>query len=256
MTKVYFVGAGCGAVDLITVRGMNLIKEADVIIYAGSLVNPKLLEYNEKDADIYNSATMDLNEVMGVMIPAVKSGKNVVRLHTGDPSLYGAIGEQIRELEKEGINYEVVPGVSAAFGAAAELACEMTLPDVSQTIIFTRMEGKTKVPEKESIEKLASHNATMAIYLSGTMAEDLSSKLLEGGYKLSTPVAVCHKVTWEDQIIVRTDVEHMSQVVNDNDIKNTTLFLVGDSIGKDTDFELSRLYASDFSTAFRKAKDE
>jgi len=254
MTKVFFVGAGCGAVDLITVRGMNLLKEADVIIYAGSLVNPKLLEYNEKGAKIYNSATMDLDEVMDVMLPAAKADKVVVRLHTGDPSLYGAIGEQIRVLEKENIEVEVVPGVSAAFGAAAELACEMTLPEVSQTIILTRMEGKTKVPEKETIEKLASHQATMAIYLSGAMAEDLSNKLLEGGYKKDTPVAVCHKVTWDDQLIVRTDIEHMAEIVNEHDIKNTTLFLVGDSIGKNTDFELSRLYASDFSTAFRKAK--
>ena len=128
MTKVYFVGAGCGAKDLITVRGMNLLKEADVIIYAGSLVNPELLEYNEKDADIYNSATMTLEEVMEIVISSVKANKRVVRLHTGDPSLYGAIGEQIRELEKDNIEYEVVPGVSAAFGAAAELKCEMTLP--------------------------------------------------------------------------------------------------------------------------------
>ena len=197
---------------------------------------------------------MDLDEVMDVMLPAAKAGKVVVRLHTGDPSLYGAIGEQIRVLEKENIEVEVVPGVSAAFGAAAELACEMTLPEVSQTIILTRMEGKTKVPEKETIEKLASHQATMAIYLSGAMAEVLSNKLLEGGYKKDTPVAVCHKVTWDDQLIVRTDIEHMAEIVNEHDIKNTTLFLVGDSIGKNTDFELSRLYASDFSTAFRKAK--
>ena len=254
MTKVYFVGAGCGAKDLITVRGMNLLKEADVIIYAGSLVNPELLEYNEKDADIYNSATMTLEEVMEIVISSVKANKRVVRLHTGDPSLYGAIGEQIRELEKDNIEYEVVPGVSAAFGAAAELKCEMTLPDVSQTIILTRMEGKTKVPEKESIEKLAEHNSTMAIYLSGTMSEELAKKLLEGGYKLTTPVAVCHKVTWEDQIILRTDIEHMAAVVKENGIENTTLFLVGDSIGKNTEFELSRLYAPDFSTAFREAK--
>lgn len=255
MTKVYFVGAGCGAKDLITVRGMNLLKDADVIIYAGSLVNPSLLEYNETGAAIYNSATMTLDEVMEVMIRASKEDKMVVRLHTGDPSLYGAIGEQIRELEKESIESEVVPGVSAAFGAAAELSCEMTLPDVSQTIILTRMEGKTKVPERESIEKLAKHGATMAIYLSGTMACDLANKLLVGGYKQTTPVAVCHKVTWDDQVIVRTDIEHMAEVVEEKGIENTTLFLVGDSIGKNTAFELSRLYAPDFSTAFREAKE-
>ena len=255
MTKIYFVGAGCGAKDLITVRGMNLLKDADIIIYAGSLVNPELLTYNETKAEIYNSATMTLDEVMEVLISGARNNKKVVRLHTGDPSLYGAIGEQIRILKKESISYEVVPGVSAAFGAAASLACEMTLPDVSQTVILTRMEGKTKVPKKEAIENLARVGATMAIYLSGTRAKDLADKLLLGGYKKDTPVAVCHKATWDDEVIIRSDVEHMAKVVEENNIENTTLFLVGDSVGENSDFELSKLYARDFSTAFRKAKE-
>ena len=163
---VYFVGAGTGAVDLITVRGMRLLEQADVIIYAGSLVNPELLQYAKKDCEIHNSAKLTLEEVLEVMQKAEAEGKLTVRLHTGEPSIYGAVREQMDELDRLGISYESCPGVSACFGAAASLNLEYTLPDISQSLIITRMEGKTKVPEKESIESFAAHQASMAIYLS------------------------------------------------------------------------------------------
>ena len=184
---VNFVGAGTGAVDLITLRGAKLLGEADVIIYAGSLVNPELLEYAKDDCDIYNSAEMTLEEVIDVIKSAESSKKMTVRLHTGDPCVYGAIREQMDELDALGIKYAVCPGVSAAFGAAASLNLEYTLPDVSQTLIITRMEGRTPVPEKEKIEALAAHQASMAIYLSAGMTGELSKRLISGGYDPKTP---------------------------------------------------------------------
>ena len=196
---VYFVGAGTGAVDLITVRGMNLIKQADVIIYAGSLVNPELLNYAKKDCEIHDSAKMVLEEVIEVMKKAHASDKRVVRLHTGEPSIYGAVREQMDELDKLHIPYESCPGVSACFGAAASLNLEYTLPGVSQSLIITRMEGKTAVPPGESIESFASHQASMAIYLSSGMIEELSKHLLTGGYEKDTPAAIVYKATWPDE---------------------------------------------------------
>ena len=248
---VHFVGAGSGAEDLITVRGMNHLKAADCVVYAGSLVNPKLLDYCKPETEIFNSALMTLEEVMDILISRSQADKYVVRLHTGDPSLYGAIGEQIRELNRLGIKYDVTPGVSAAFSAAASLCQELTLPGISQSIILTRMEGKTPMPEKESIINFAKIGATMAIYLSASDAAGLKSQLLEGGYNLSTPVAICHKVSWPDEKIYITDVEHMDTVVERENLKLTTLFLVGEVLGAN-DFLKSRLYASDFTTIFRE----
>lgn len=182
-----FVGAGTGAADLITVRGMHLLEKADVIIYAGSLVNPELLQYAKKNCEIHNSARLTLPEVLAIMEEAEKDGKVIVRLHTGDPSIYGAVREQMDALEEKGIAYESCPGVSACFGAAASLNLEYTLPDISQTLIITRMEGRTGVPEKERIEGLAAHQASMAIYLSAGMLEELSRRLIKGGYRRETP---------------------------------------------------------------------
>ena len=196
---IYFVGAGSGAPDLITVRGANLIKKADVIVYAGSLVNPEILNDRKDTCQIYNSAKMTLEEVMQVMIPAERAGKLVVRLHTGDPCVYGAHREQMDWLDKEGIKYEICPGVSSFCGAAAALKAEYTLPDVSQTVILTRMEGRTPVPPKEKIELLASHNATMVIFLSAGRLEELSKRLIEGGYSKDTPAAIVYKATWPDE---------------------------------------------------------
>lgn len=187
---IYFAGAGCGAADLITVRGMKLLEKADVVIYAGSLVNPELLSYTKEACEIYNSATMTLEEVIEVMRKAESESKMVVRLHTGEPSLYGAVREQMDCLDELGISYESCPGVSACFGAAASLQIEYTLPEVSQSLIITRMAGKTSVPEKESIESFAAHQASMAIYLSTGMLEELSRRLVAGGYTKDTPGSV------------------------------------------------------------------
>ena len=196
---VYFVGAGTGAVDLITVRGMRLLEKADVIIYAGSLVNPDLLDYAKKDCQIHNSAKLTLDEVIDIMKKASEEDKTIVRLHTGEPSIYGAVREQMDELDRLGIEYESCPGVSACFGAAASLNLEYTLPDISQSLIITRMEGRTKVPPKESIESFAAHQASMAIYLSTGMLDELSRRLVAGGYKEDTPAALVYKATWPEE---------------------------------------------------------
>ena len=196
---VHFVGAGSGAPDLITLRGKKFLEEADVVIYAGSLVNPQLLEYTKENCEIYNSAKMTLEEVMEVMISGEKQEKKVVRLHTGDPCLYGAIKEQMDLLEKENISYKVCPGVSSFCGAASALNAEYTLPGISQSVVITRMAGRTPVPEKESIESFAAHQATMVIFLSTGMLEELSKRLIEGGYQPETPAAIVYKATWEDE---------------------------------------------------------
>ena len=252
---IHFVGAGCGAKDLITVRGMRLIEEAELIIYAGSLVNTELLSYNRKNAAVYNSAEMTLDEVMDIMIPAAKEGSQIVRLHSGDPSLYGAIGEQMRLLDKEGIAYDVCPGVTAAFGAAAALKREFTLPSVTQTLIFTRAKGRTEVPDRESIEKLSAHQSTMAVYLSASLAGELMEELIKGGYPKDTPVAICYKVSWPDEKLIECRLDELGDKVSENGLYMTALFLIGRAL-KETDFNDSRLYAPDFSTGFRKAQDK
>ena len=254
---IYFVGAGCGAEDLITVRGMRLLEKADVIIYAGSLVNPKLLEYAHKDCQIHNSATMTLEEVISVIKDADEKGKMCVRLHTGDQSVYGAVREQMDELDRLGIKYESVPGVSACFGAAASLNLEYTLPGVSQSLIITRMEGKTPVPERESIQSFAKHGASMAIYLSSGMTEELSRRLIEGGYGPKTPAAIVYKATWPDEEKYLCTVESLPKVAAEHKITKTAIILVGDAIAQangKADYQKSRLYAADFETEFRKPK--
>lgn len=250
---IHFVGAGCGAKDLITVRGKEHIEKAEVIVYAGSLVNKELLTYNTKNAKIYDSAFMTLEEVMSVLIDAEKEQKYIVRLHTGDPSMYGAIKEQMDILKSQGIEYDVTPGVSAAFGAAASLKAEYTLPEVSQTLILTRMSGKTSVPEKESIKSLASHQATMAVYLSASLSDRLQEELLSGGYNENTPAAVCVKVSWDDEKIYRCTVGTIDKTTKENGIKKTAIYIIGDSINPSA-YDKSRLYAADFSTEYRKAQ--
>ncbi|SDI99258.1 cobalt-precorrin 4 C11-methyltransferase [Lachnospiraceae bacterium G41] len=250
---VYFVGAGCGAKDLITVRGMRLLEEADVIIYAGSLVNPELLEYAKENAEIHNSALMTLEEIIEVIKTAEECGKTTVRLHTGEPSIYGAVREQMDELDKLNIFYESCPGVSACFGAASSLNLEYTLPDVSQTLIITRMEGKTKVPESESIESLAAHHASMAIYLSTGLLKELSERLIKGGYTADTPAALVYKATWDDEKKFLCTIGTLEKTANENGITKTAVVLVGDVLTH-TNYEKSKLYAADFSTEFREAK--
>lgn len=250
---VYFVGAGPGAPDLITVRGMRLLQKADVIIYAGSLVNPQLLSYAREDCRIYNSAKMTLEEVMAVMEET--EGKNLitVRLHTGEPSIYGAVREQMDELDEKGIAYESCPGVSACFGAAASLNLEYTLPEVSQSLIITRMAGRTGVPEKESIESFAAHHASMAIYLSTGMLEELSERLMAGGYEPGTPAALVYKATWQEEQAFICTVEELAETAKEHGITKTALVLVGDVITH-RHYAKSRLYAADFETEFRKSR--
>lgn len=252
---VYFVGAGTGAVDLITVRGMRLLEKADVIIYAGSLVNPDLLDYAKKDCQIHNSARLTLDEVIDIMKKASEEDKTIVRLHTGEPSIYGAVREQMDELDKLGIEYESCPGVSACFGAAASLNLEYTLPDISQSLIITRMEGRTKVPPRESIESFAAHQASMAIYLSTGMLEELSRRLLAGGYREDTPAALVYKATWPEEEKYICTVKTLAETAREHKITKTALVLVGDIIGH-RNYEKSRLYAPDFSTEYRQAKEK
>ncbi len=250
---VHFVGAGPGAKDLITVRGKELLEKADVVIYAGSLVNTSLLDYAKKECKVYNSATMTLEEIIEVM--EKYRDRTIVRLHTGEPSIYGAVREQMDELDRLGIPYDSCPGVSACFGAAASLNLEYTLPSISQSLIITRMAGRTEVPSKESIESFASHKASMAIYLSGSMLGELTERLIEGGYSEDTPAAVVYKATWpeEEKYICRlADIESTAR---EHNIRKTVLILVGDVISR-TAVEKSRLYAEDFSTEFRKAKND
>ncbi|MGN0408252.1 MAG: precorrin-4 C(11)-methyltransferase [Bacteroides sp.] len=252
---VYFVGAGTGAPDLITVRGMNLLKQADVIIYAGSLVNPELLKYAEKECDIYDSSKLTLEEVLAIMKKAEAEGKTTVRLHTGEPSIYGAVREQMDELDKLGIDYESCPGVSACFGAAASLNIEYTLPGVSQSLIITRMAGKTAVPEKESIESFAAHQASMAIYLSTGMLKELSERLVAGGYDKNTPAALVYKATWPEEEAYICTVGTLYDTAAEHNITKTALILVGEAVTHQN-YKKSRLYAADFSTEFRQAKKE
>ena len=249
---VNFVGAGSGAVDLITVRGKNLLEKADVIIYAGSLVNEELLNYAKENCEIHNSAYMTLDEVIDVIKKAENDGKTTVRLHTGDPSIYGAIREQMDRLDEENIKYEICPGVSSFCGAAAALKAEYTLPDVSQTVIITRMAGRTPVPEKENIASLAAHNATMVIFLSAGKLKELSEELIKGGYKNDTPAAIVYKATWSDEKVMRCTIETLAQTAEENNISKTALICVGNFLGND--YSLSKLYDKGFETEFRKAK--
>lgn len=250
---VHFVGAGPGACDLITVRGMNRIREADVIIYAGSLVNPELLSYAKADCEIYNSAHMTLEDVVSVMREAEAAGKGTVRLHTGDPSVYGAIREQMDLLDECGIAYDVCPGVSAVFGAAASLACEYTLPDVTQTLILTRAEGKTPVPEKENLQSLAAHRASLVLYLSSGLARKVRQDLLLGGYAEDTPVAVVYKATWPEEKIIRTTLAKLPEDMEAAGITKTALIIVSPALG--SVYEKSRLYDAAFATEYRGATE-
>lgn len=249
---VHFVGAGPGAVDLITVRGMKILQKTDVIIYAGSLVNPELLDYAKENCSIYDSSRMTLEEVIDVIEAAHHEEKDVVRLHTGDPSIFGAVREQMDALDRLGIEYESCPGVSSFFGAAAALNMEYTLPEVSQSVIITRMAGRTAVPEKESIPSFAAHRATMVLFLSIGMAEQVRQELLAGGYSKDTPVAVVYKATWADEKKVICTIDTLPKAVKENSIMKTALIIVGDVVTH-TNYRRSDLYNPNFATEYRDA---
>lgn len=249
---VHFVGAGSGAADLITVRGMRLLEQADVVIYAGSLINPQLLDYTGEKCEKHNSAYMTLDEVIEVMEKAENEGKMTVRLHTGDPCLYGAIREQTDRLDSLDIEYDICPGVSSFCGAAAALRAEYTLPDVSQTVIITRMAGRTPVPERESISSLAAHGSTMVIFLSTGMLPQLSRELIKGGYDESTPAAIVYKATHPDEKVCRCTVGTLAETAEKHGIRKTALITVGNFLGDD--YSLSKLYDKSFETEYRKPK--
>ncbi len=249
---VNFVGAGSGAVDLITVRGQRLLEEADVIVYAGSLVNPGILDGRKESCEVHNSAYMTLEEVIEVMEAAYREGKQVVRLHTGDPSIYGAVREQMDELKKRGIPYEICPGVSSFCGAAAALKAEYTLPDISQSVVITRMAGRTPVPERESIRSFAAHQATMVIFLSTGLLEELKRELLAGGYAPDTPAAIVYKATWPDEKVCRCTVETLADTAEKEGITKTALIAVGHFL--EGDYQRSELYNPEFTTEFRTGK--
>ena len=251
---IHFVGAGPGAADLITMRGHQLLTQADVIIYAGSLVNPQLLDYAKEGCQIYNSAKMTLEEVLDVMREAEKAEKMTVRLHTGDPCLYGAIREQMDVLDEEGVSYDYCPGVSSFCGAASALNLEYTLPEVSQSVIITRMAGRTPVPEKESIESFAAHQATMVVFLSTGLLEELSKRLIEGGYSKDTPAAIVYKATWEDEKSFVCTVGTLAQTAKENQITKTALMIIGEAVAH-SNYERSKLYDPGFTTEFRKGTD-
>ena len=249
---VYFVGAGSGAPDLITVRGQRLLREADVIIYAGSLVNPQLLEEKKENCRVYNSAKMTLEEVLEVMKEAEASGEMTVRLHTGDPCIYGAIREQMDALDEMGIAYESCPGVNSFCGAASALNLEYTLPDVSQSVIITRMAGRTPVPERESIASFAAHHATMVVFLSTGLLEQLSKELIAGGYEPDTPAAIVYKATWPEEKTFLCTVKTLAQTAAENQITKTALMIIGDAVTH-SHYNRSELYNPAFTTEFREA---
>ena len=249
---VHFVGAGSGAPDLITVRGKNFLEEADVVIYAGSLVNPQLLDYAKEGCEIHNSAKMTLEEVIEVIEKAEEKDKTTVRLHTGDPCIYGAIREQMDILDTKNIAYDYCPGVSAFCGAASALNLEYTLPDISQSVIITRMEGRTPVPAKESIQSFAAHQATMVIFLSTGMLEELSRRLIEGGYTADTPAAIVYKATWPDEKKFICTVGTLAQTAKENNITKTALMIIGEAVAA-AHYDRSKLYDPGFTTEFREA---
>ena len=249
---VHFVGAGPGAPDLITVRGKKYLEEADVVIYAGSLVNPELLTYTKEGCEIHNSAKMTLEEVIEVIEKTEAQEKTTVRLHTGDPCIYGAIREQMDILDEKEISYDYCPGVSSFCGAASALNLEYTLPNISQSVIITRMAGRTPVPEKESIESFAAHHATMVVFLSTGLLEELSARLIAGGYSADTPAAIVYKATWEDEKSFVCTVGTLAETAKKNGITKTALMIIGDVVSC-SHYDRSKLYDPGFTTEFREA---
>ncbi len=253
MKPVVFIGAGPGDPELITLKGKKWLEQADVVIYAGSLLNPEYLRFCKKDVELHDSAKMGLPEMLKVMVTSVKAGKLVARVHDGDPSFYGAIQEVMTALDKEGIEYFRVPGVSCLLGGAAALNRELTLPNISQTVIITRPEGRTPVPEAESIIKLAAHQATMVIFLGAPHIARVVEDLQRGGYPKETPCQVVYKATWPEQKIVKGTLANIVGKVKAQSITETALIFVGRVLDPKT-YDLSKLYDPKFTTGFRKGE--
>jgi len=251
MAQVYFIGAGPGDPELLTIKGKRIIEQADVIIYADSLVNPEVCAFAKEGVEIHRSASLSLEEITGIIIEVVRQRKTVVRLQSGDPGIYGAIQEQMAILDEAGIDYEVVPGVSSLFAAAASLKTELTVPRLSQSVIITRMEGRTPVPAAESLRKLASHRASMAVFLSVSMTESVVAELIEGGYPSETPAALVYRVSWEDETVVRTELKSLAEKVKALGIRKQALILVGDFLASKGKSVPSRLYDKEFRHGYR-----
>ncbi len=254
---IHFVGAGPGATDLITLRGARLIEAADCIIYAGSLVNPELLAMARPDCAIYNSAKLHLDEVIALFEKYTAAGQTIVRLHTGDPSLYGAIREQLDALKERGIPYDLCPGVSSFAAAAAACEAEFTLPGISQSLIISRQAGRTPVPARESLQSLATHRASMAIFLSAGLTAEVQAELLAGGYPPETPVAIVYKASWPEERVLRCSLSELNAKTQEAEIRKTAMILVGDFLNEDREiYELSKLYDPEFTTEYREGRGE
>lgn len=257
--KVYIVGAGPGDPELITLKGKRIIEQADLILYTDSLVNEKLLAQVKDGAIIQKSAGMDLQTIVATMVKAVREGKSVARVHTGDPAVYGAIFEQIAMLQEQGIEVEIVPGVSSVFAAAAVVGAELTIPDLTQTVILTRVEGRTPVPDREQLRKLASYHCTIALFLSATLTKRITSELMEAGWSAETPVVIVYKATWPEQKIVRTTVGKLDEAMRQTGIRSQAMILAGWALDpflyQRKEVHRSKLYDKTFTHGFRQGRD-
>ena len=249
--QVYFIGAGPGDPQLLTLKGKGIIERADVIVYADSLINPEICSYAKEGAEIHQSSPLTLEEITRIIVNAVEHGKVVARLQSGDPSIYGAIQEQMAVLDNKGIAYEIIPGVTSLFAAAASMKTELTIPELSQTVIITRMEGKTPVPASESLKSLAAHQSTMAIFLSASLIEEVVRELIEGGYHPDTPAAIVYRASWQDEIVVRATLQNLTEQAQVSGIKKQALILVGDFLNLKAGKRRSRLYDRNFRHGYR-----
>lgn len=248
---VYFIGAGPGDPELLTLKAKRIIGQADIIIYADSLVNPAVCEFAKEGATVHRSAGLDLEEITGIITDAVREGKTVARLQCGDPAVYGAIREQMDILDAAGIEYEVVPGVSSLFAAAAALKMEFTVPDVTQTVIITRLEGRTPVPAGESLKSLATHHATLAVFLSAGMVEQVAADLMAGGYRPDTPAVVVYRASWPDELVIHTLLKNLAEDTRAAGITKQALIIVGSFLERDAASRRSLLYDRNFSHEYR-----
>ncbi|MBI2979988.1 MAG: precorrin-4 C(11)-methyltransferase [Chloroflexi bacterium] len=252
--KVYFIGCGPGDPELLTIKAKKMIEQADVIIYADSLIRPEICGYARPGAEIHRSAPLTLEEITNIIVKAVREGRMVARLHSGDPAIYGAMQEQMMVLNDHGIEYQVVPGVSSLFAAAAALKSELTVPELSQTVIITRREGRTPVPEREALRSLAAHRSTMAIFLSASMVEEVVAELLAGGYQPGAPAAVVYRASWEDEIVLRATLDTLAESVKSAGITKQAIILVGEFLEAKKKTARSKLYDGSFRHGYRQQK--